>query len=661
MRATVHLAIFVISSLSLTLSAGTLLHEDFAYPNGPLVDVSAGRWATHSGTTGEIRVVSGRACLNEANTEDVHAAFTGPVSGTTVYAGFTINITSLPTFAGSYFAHLRGANDNQFKAKVFALTQGAAPGRYRLGLLAGPGGSASTNWNADLVTNIDYSVIVRFQTTDGTSTLWVNSSAGLESGVTDTNTGSIFKIVSFALREDAGIGTAYLDNLRVGTNFADVATLVPPVILEQPTSQISIEGSAVSFSVAASGSSRLAYQWQFSGTPLVGATNATLTISNVNFGHAGGYSALISNSAGSTNSALATLTVLKYDAGISVLTYNTQGNTATNWANNLQAVDRQLSYLHPDIITFQEVRLGDTHAITTLSYLTNNNFNLATNSGTDGSIRSVIASRFPIARSAKWLDGPSLIPFGYTNSPSTFTRDLFEAELVLPDFSNHVHVFTTHLNSSDDARRAAEASAISNFFVTGFLTTNGTHPYLLTGDMNDDIARPHVQSKPAIPTLISSPTGLRLTTPLNPVTGSELTFSIQSANGLAKRYDYILPGGLLFSNIISAQVFRTDVLMSPPPPLLPGDDATGSDHLPVMMVFANPYETSFRVYSIFVTNGTMALRWQSVAGRNYGVESSADLLNWTPFATNLTATSSTFIFTTNVTAQSGFFRVYRLP
>src|ERR1019366_3313636 len=104
-------------------------------------------------------------------------------------------------------------------------------------------------------------------------------------------------------------------------------------------------------------------------------------------------------------------------------------------------------------------------------------------------------------------------------------------------------------------------------------------PYTLSGDLNEDIIRPGTYSVTPGPIqrLISPPTGLQLATPVNPFTGSELTISIQSLH-LDVRFDYILPCSLLFSNIASSQVFRTDLLPSPPPPLLAGDDATASDH-----------------------------------------------------------------------------------
>jgi hypothetical protein len=147
---------------------------------------------------------------------------------------------------------------------------------------------------------------------------------------------------------------------------------------------------------------------------------------------------------------------------------------------------------------------------------------------------------------------------------------------------------------------------------------------------------------------------------LNPYSGSELTHSIQDTNGLGKRYDYIMPCGLLFSNIVFSQVFRTDLLPSPPPPLLSGDDAAASDHLPVLMVFNNPYDQPFRLTSIVVTNGLITAQWASVAGRSYWVESSANLAVWTTVASNLVAAGRNTVFTTNATGFQ-YLRIGRKP
>ena len=54
-------------------------------------------------------------------------------------------------------------------------------------------------------------------------------------------------------------------------------------------------GSDVSFSVLASGSQPIYYQWQFNGTNLAGATLSTLNLTNISPASAGAYSVLVSN------------------------------------------------------------------------------------------------------------------------------------------------------------------------------------------------------------------------------------------------------------------------------------------------------------------------------------------------------------------------------
>jgi endonuclease/exonuclease/phosphatase family metal-dependent hydrolase len=351
---------------------------------------------------------------------------------------------------------------------------------------------------------------------------------------------------------------------------------------------------------------------------------------------------------------------------LTVLTYNVTGNGTTNWSTNspqVQAIGRQMAHLQPDIITFQEIPLTNTWEMTNFVKAWLPGYALADNSGTDGYIRSVIASRHPIARSQKWLDGVSLVPFGYTNPPATFTRDLFEAEIQVPGWTQPLHVFTTHLKAgtatTDCARRAAEASAVSNFLVTVFLPTRPDRPYVLTGDLNEDVTIPPAASQQPIERLTNPPTGLRLTTPRNPVTGDTRTFNIRTS--LFRRYDYILPGGLLFSNIAASQVFRSDRVTPPPPGLLTNDSQVASEHLPVMMEFWNPYDVVFRITTFIVKPQTVELGWQTTPGRRYRVEGATDPGAWSILSTNLLAGSTNLTWTGSRPAGSQFYRVYRLP
>ncbi|MCV2369598.1 DUF3500 domain-containing protein [Roseateles oligotrophus] len=87
------------------------------------------------------------------------------------------------------------------------------------------------------------------------------------------------------------------------------STATTPSITTQPVSQTVVLGGGASFSVAASGTAPLSYQWALNGSAIANATASTYTNSSVAAGHAGPYTVTVSNSAGSATSNAATLTV----------------------------------------------------------------------------------------------------------------------------------------------------------------------------------------------------------------------------------------------------------------------------------------------------------------------------------------------------------------
>ena len=111
-----------------------------------------------------------------------------------------------------------------------------------------------------------------------------------------TNNGNYFVIVSNSYGS-------------VTSSIAALTVLLPATITSQPQSVTATAGSTVSFSVVAAGSLPLSFHWSLNSTNLAGATNATLTLTNVQPAQAGNYSVRVSNLGGSTNSATATLMV----------------------------------------------------------------------------------------------------------------------------------------------------------------------------------------------------------------------------------------------------------------------------------------------------------------------------------------------------------------
>jgi len=83
----------------------------------------------------------------------------------------------------------------------------------------------------------------------------------------------------------------------------------PPAITAEPLSQTVTTGASVAFNIAVKGSPPLTYQWRKDGFDIPGATNASLVLTNVQPGAAGGYSTKISNSLGDAYSSTASLSV----------------------------------------------------------------------------------------------------------------------------------------------------------------------------------------------------------------------------------------------------------------------------------------------------------------------------------------------------------------
>lgn len=125
------------------------------------------------------------------------------------------------------------------------------------------------------------------------------------SNVQSSNAGNYAVVVSNA----AGIVTSSPATLTVS------AAATAPAFTTQPSSQSVTAGASVTFTVAAGGSPNPSYQWRKDGNALLGQTGTSLTLTNVQAGDAGSYTAVASNAAGSVTSAAATLTVAPAPTG----------------------------------------------------------------------------------------------------------------------------------------------------------------------------------------------------------------------------------------------------------------------------------------------------------------------------------------------------------
>ena len=115
-------------------------------------------------------------------------------------------------------------------------------------------------------------------------------------GATDIGGGRIFAV-------DTGNGV-------VAAQIGVTEAAIPPAIVSEPVDQTAVEDGYANFSVSATGTKPIGYQWYLNLTnAIANATNSSLALTNIQLSDAGGYSVIVTNTAGSTNSATALLMV----------------------------------------------------------------------------------------------------------------------------------------------------------------------------------------------------------------------------------------------------------------------------------------------------------------------------------------------------------------
>ena len=196
------------------------------------------------------------------------------------------------------------------------------PGNYQTVLQGGAwnnGGAATVTLN-NLMAGHQYQVQV-----------WVNDSrSGGTTNRTETLTDAFGNTVTLAYNSSyaaGGLGqyaigtfTGTATNQSFTMNSASSTQLnaiqvrdltLAPGITQQPTNQTAYVNGLAAFAVTATGSAPLNYQWFFNtNSPVVGATNANLSLTALAATNAGTYLVVVTNYGGSSTSTFATLTVL---------------------------------------------------------------------------------------------------------------------------------------------------------------------------------------------------------------------------------------------------------------------------------------------------------------------------------------------------------------
>jgi subtilisin-like proprotein convertase family protein len=157
----------------------------------------------------------------------------------------------------------------------------------------------------------------------GTYTVTYNRSLPSATGLTATMTVSSAGTGTFTATglTTSGNSTITVTNLSSGatggvcsSNISSNNTTVitvnsAPAISGQPASQAICNGNPVTFSVTATGTAPLSYQWRKGGVNISGETNSTFSIPAVSASDAATYTVVITNSCGTTTSNGAVLTI----------------------------------------------------------------------------------------------------------------------------------------------------------------------------------------------------------------------------------------------------------------------------------------------------------------------------------------------------------------
>ncbi|MGO8675720.1 MAG: choice-of-anchor tandem repeat GloVer-containing protein [Limisphaerales bacterium] len=147
---------------------------------------------------------------------------------------------------------------------------------------------------------------------------WLWNGLGLTDGGNLSGSATRALTITNAQPTDAGAYSLLVTNAAgaVTSTIAVLTVISPPAIAVQPAGVTNIAGTTAFFTVSATGTRPLSYQWRFKGSALTdggqfsGSATPTLAVNNVQSTNAGNYTVQVTNSAGSVVSAAAMLTVL---------------------------------------------------------------------------------------------------------------------------------------------------------------------------------------------------------------------------------------------------------------------------------------------------------------------------------------------------------------
>jgi hypothetical protein len=211
----------------------------------------------------------------------------------------------------------------------------------------------------------------------------------------------------------------------------------PTTIASQPASLAVSSGNPATFSVTATGTAPLSYQWRKNGTNLSGGTSSTYVIVSAQTTDAGNYSVVVSNAAGSVTSASASLTVNKITPVIAILPTASpitsgQSLTASVLSGGSASVAGIFAFTSPSTVP----SVGTTSQSVTFTPTDSSRY---TPVSTALSVTVNAAVGLPVITSATTATGTVGSAFNYqiagTNTPSSYTATGLPAGLTVNSFT----------------------------------------------------------------------------------------------------------------------------------------------------------------------------------------------------------------------------------
>lgn len=219
--------------------------------------LNANGWTTHSGTGGQLTVVTtpsdsgnslsypgllastgNRTSMIAGNGEDVNFPLPSTITGTAYFSSLVkvlddtqLNVNSATGDYGLAFTSIASATTTNFQGRIY-FKKGSTTGTFLVGILNNSGGTATPTYTTnDLAINTTHLLVVKYDISTNTASLFVNPTPGsTEPTANSTNatgtTAAPTQIAGFVIRQGgnstAGTGNIEIDEVRVSNTWADV-------------------------------------------------------------------------------------------------------------------------------------------------------------------------------------------------------------------------------------------------------------------------------------------------------------------------------------------------------------------------------------------------------------------------------------------------------